>query len=410
MVTSPGNEFRKGWPVVLSSGIGLAVALTPLLFYSLGLFIRPLEEAFGWSRQEIYTAFLVVTLGNSVGALLAGWLADRFGSRSIALYSMACYPLCLVGLSRMEGNLQTFFILCGTAAIVGIGTTAVVFTRAVTTWFERQRGLALGITLTGTGITATLVPLYVAFFLEHIGWKGAFLSLSILPWVVGLPVIFWGFHERPAGNGVVRSVQAGNLNGFSFKQALGRTDLYIISVAAGCISFVVGSLIPHLPALLVDRGLSAAEAAKIAALVGVSVMSGRLIVGYLVDRFFAPMVAAVCLSLPAISAVLLMAGDTSSSWLVALCIGFAAGAEFDLIAYLVSRYFGLKAYSGIYSIPFAVNMIMVGIGPVIMGRIHDMQGSYYHGLQICIALGIIGALLFLVLRQYPDFDDIMRHA
>ena len=124
----PGNEFRKGWPVVLSAGMGLAVALTPLLFYSLGLFIRPLEEAFGWSRQEISTAFLVVTLGNSVGALLAGWLADRLGSRSIALYSMACYPLCLVGLSRMEGNLQTFFILCGTAAIVGIGTTAVVFT------------------------------------------------------------------------------------------------------------------------------------------------------------------------------------------------------------------------------------------------------------------------------------------
>ena len=400
-----GNEFRDGWPVVLAAGLGLATTLTPLLFYTLGLFIGPLQESFDWKRQDISLAFLTITLASSIGALFAGGLADRFGSRTVALLSMVLYPVCFIAMSQMSGDVQTFILLCGIAAVLGVGTTAVVFTRTITTWFSKQRGLALGITLTGTGITATFAPLYVAFFLERFGWQAAFQALSALPWLIGLPIVLWGLREHAGDAETGPSTLPSRHAGFRLTQALGQKSLYVVSVAVGCVAFVVGALIPHLPAMLVDSGLGTAEAARIAALVGVSVIAGRLVVGYLVDYFFAPHVAAICLSLPAISALLLLTTDTSSAGLVAIGIGFASGAEFDLVAYLISRYFGVRSYSAIYAIPYAVVMTAAGFGPVVVGRIYDLQGSYHLGLQICVVVGAAGALAFLFLGPYPRFDN-----
>jgi predicted MFS family arabinose efflux permease len=171
------------------------------------------------------------------------------------------------------------------------------------------------------------------------------------------------------------------------------------------ISFAVGGPIPNLETMMVGKGFAVGDAVTLASLIGVAVIFGRVIGGYLLDQLWAPAVAAVLLSLPA-AATFILAQPDLQFWLAAAAImvlGMAAGVEYDLMAYLVSRYFGLKHYAAIYGALYAFFALGAGVGPYVFGAVFASSGSYDRILMLSSLLFIAGALPILLLGKYRDF-------
>ena len=170
--------------------------------------------------------------------------------------------------------------------------------------------------------------------------------------------------------------------------------------AAGGISGLITNSVP----MLIDKGFTLAEAASYAGLIGLSVILGRLVVGFLLDYFWAPMIAAIFLSSPLIAAIILV-GNLDSSLIISLSmiiIGLAAGAELDLLAFLASRYFGLKEYGKLYGSLYVFFSIGAGLAPAAFGRYFDANGDYELLLYIVIITSLISGLLMLKLGPYPS--------
>ena len=281
------------------------------------------------------------------------------------------------------------------------------WTRAITGWFDKQRGIALGLALAGTGIAGWLAPQYVAALLEAYSWREAYFGLAILP-AIAFVFVFWLLKNPPLPEQAT-AASAEEVAGepvsvdVTLHDALRHRHFWLIGIGFFCVSMGVGGSIPNLVPLMVDTGISTAQAASYVGWLGLSVITGRLVAGYLIDRFWAPGVAAVMLSLPAIAALLLSQGLIEPFWLLFSIglIGLAAGAEFDLIAYLVSRYFGTLHYAKIYALLYAIFMFGAGIAPPLFGYCYDLFGSYAPVLHTAAGLFVGGACLLLLLGRYP---------
>ena len=173
------------------------------------------------------------------------------------------------------------------------------------------------------------------------------------------------------------------------------------------ISFAIGGPIPNLEKLLGAKGFETVDAVVLASALGYAVIIGRLIGGYLIDRFWAPAVAFVLLSIPAISCLLLQSAELSySTALIAVMIlGFGAGVEYDLLAYFVSRYFGMKNYAAIYGFLYGFFALGAGFGPVIFGKFFTATGSYDSILGYAFVAFLVGSIPLLFLGKYRDFSD-----
>ena len=143
------NEFRSGWSVVLASAVGVGLGITGLPLYGMGQFVRPLSDAFGWSRGAVSAGALYLSLGTVLTAPIIGRVTDRIGVRRVALLSMLATAAGFLLLAANRGSLVTYYATWLAVSFLGCGTTPVIWTRAVNTWFERQRGIALGLTQCG---------------------------------------------------------------------------------------------------------------------------------------------------------------------------------------------------------------------------------------------------------------------
>lgn len=401
------DEFRRGWRLVLAAAAGVGLGITGLTFYTLGIFIGPLTQEFGWSRTSLASATLLTTLTTLLLGPVVGRLADRFGGRAVGMAGLVGLSAGLAGLSLIGANLWSFYLAFGIAMVLGAGTLPIVWTRAVNAGFDNARGLALGLTLTGTGVCAILAPPYTQWLIAEHGWRTAYLGQAVLVLVLGLPVVWLLFHEvggkdgRQAAASIVRP-------GFTATQARGRRQFWMLGIGFLFASFAVSALIVHLVSILSGGGMERATAVWVASLLGLAIIAGRLGIGVLVDRFYAPLVAFSVLAIAGLACfVLMMAGGSLGLAVVAVVlIGLAAGAEVDLVAYLASRYFGLRAYGEIYGWQLGFFALGAGLGPMGVGRLYDATGSYTVGLIACAVGFAVGAALIGLLGRYPErFED-----
>jgi MFS family permease len=248
------QELARHWPIVLAAALGVGFGTMGIGFYSLGLFVKPLQAEFGWSRAAVSGAATFQHLGIFLSAPLVGRLADRIGLRPVALASYVAMPLALLALSFAGSSVWGWYGLWLMVSLAGSGTTPAAWARMVSMRFDKARGLALGLMLVGTGLAAALV---------------------------GIPVSFLQSREAPTPE----KRHAGH---FERNRAI-----FMLLAIAFLVGVIVAGLIIHLVPLLVDRGMDAALAAKMAASIGLAVIAARVIVGWLFDRFHAPFVAAI---------------------------------------------------------------------------------------------------------------------
>lgn len=399
-------EFRRGWAVLVASSLGVAFGASPIPYNSLGPFTKPVTEELGWGRGEFQFSILWFTLGVVCVVPIVGALADRFGVRRMAILTLTLFGLGFAALSLTPASIGAFYAIWLVVGFAGGGSTPVTWTRAINGWFVENRGLALAITLLGTGITAAFLPTLAIWLIEHFGWRWAFVGIALLPLAVALPIAIAWFRDPPthaatAGGGAPAHRVEG---GVTLGEAVRSYRFWVLIVSILLVATGIGGTITNFVPLLQDRGFPALEAGRIAGAVGISIMFGRVFAGFMMDRFWAPGVVFPMLVLPAVACLLLM-GDigAGTAVLAAVLVGFASGAETDLVAYLSARYFGLRHYGRIYGAQYAVFGIASAIAPPLFGTVYDKTGSYNAILvTAAIAFGI-GAALLLTMGRYPVF-------
>ena len=410
---APG-EFSLGWTVLLAALLGVTCGASPIPFNLIAFTVEPLSAEFGWSRTEIIFPATIYGLIASFLAPLFGWMADRYGVRPVALWSLFAFGIALAAIaltptSNDQTTLYTYYGLWIIVGLVGIGSTPVTWSRTINLWFFKHRGLALGIMLLGTSIAALIIPKIAVWAIAEYGWRNMFAIMALLPLLVALPVAYFLFRdptpaERPSAIGDVD----GKLTGMTLSQTVRGYRFHImwvsIAIVAGCYA---GAFI-NMPTILADKGLSAQTAASVMGVLGIGILVGRLLTGALLDRFWQGFVAFPLLCLPAITCVILLGDDVSFMMAAAAAffLGFAAGAESDLIAYLAGRYFGMLHYGKIYGSLYMPFGIASALSSILYAYVRDVTGSYDAILIVAFFGFIIGGALLLLLGRYPDdFDE-----
>ena len=402
------NEIRRGWLLILASCAGVACSSVVLPFYTLGALVKPLTAEFHWTRAAIQSAAAFSSGLGAISAPVIGAVIDRYGARWIALVGLLGLSVAFLFASQMDGNLWLLYAAYTAMAVLGAGTVPVTWTRAIATSFFDQRGLALGLTLTGTGISAMLAPLYAVWLVEHVGWRGAYVGLGLLPVLVAGPLVYLGFKpvEPTPARPIPNAKDTCAVAGLSLREAVSGRRFWTLLLSVLAIYLAVSGIVPNLIPLLTDSGMPAASAAQVQGFYGVAIIGGRVLIGYWIDRYWAPGVAAIALSLPVLGAFIL-AGPVrmGSAAFAAILVGLAAGAELDLMSYLAARYFGMRHYAKIYAVLYSALAVAAGSAPYLFARIYDTTKSYRLAFFAAGGLFLVGALILLTLGPYPSFSQ-----
>jgi MFS family permease len=406
-MTSSLAEFDPGyygWRVVLAACLGVMAGFGSLFVYTFSVFVKPLAAEFGWSREAISSGFAIaaVTLG-LCSPLLGRWI-DRFGPRRIILICMTVYGCAIASLSLLHSELWQFYVTCFVLGVVGNGAAHLSYSRSISTWFHRRLGMALAFVMVGAGLGAMILPVVAQSIINRSGWRAAYVSLGGLALLLGLPLSWRFIRERRLSG---RKSTAVALSGMTWQQGLRTFTFWIVTAILFVSSISMNGAITHLSALLTDRGLTAGNAALCAAILGGSSLLGRIVVGWLLDRFFGPRVAFVINLITALGIFLLArANSFPAGCLAAGLVGIGAGGEAAITPYLLTRYFGLRAFSTLYGLTWTFYAAAGAIGPVILGRAFDATGSYSSLLVLLAAVLGLAAAMNLMLPRYSDSFSI----
>lgn len=400
---APAGEWREGWPVILASAIG--IYLSVIHIYSLGLFINPLEEEFGWQREQITAGSLIVSLFAFFFNPLIGRLLDRFSVRWVAIPGVVAYCACFAGLGLVGPDLAGWWLGW---VLLGLAYTAVstpVWMLPVAMRFDKHRGLALGCVLLGTGSAGATVPLLADRLIDTFGWRGAYPAFAALGLAVALPAVFFLLRDAGATKGAPAVRRAGpELTGLTIRRSVATLRFWRLALASLLAVIGVLGLTVHFVPILAERGIDRTTAAGIAGVVGLGGIAGRLLTGFCIDRVHGPIVGAVAFGLPIVACVLLQTAEAPAAFVVAAAIlGLSLGAEVDVVAYLTTRYFGMRNYGVIFGALSGCLTLGAGFGPFVAGAVYDRLGDYVLFERVLMGTFGLSALLVLSLGRYPQF-------
>jgi sugar phosphate permease len=414
-----GRVFR-GWWMVVVAVVGQCFGLSTVLVYTFGVFAKPLAGAFHATRGSIALGVSLLDVGVTFSAPAVGRIVDRFGARKVIMAALVALAGCLVGLSVVRPPIWRLYVLYGLAGCTGIATVGVAYGRVIANWFDRERGLALGLASTGVGLGAFLGPSLAQWFIDKAGWRFAYLSLAALPLLIALPVVTVFLVSSPEQVGLLpdgaeaptppyadEAAPPASALGMTVLEAM-RTPTFWLLCA---IFFTVGACgigtAAHVAPLLTDAGTTTRSAALALSLFGLASMLGRVGNGYLVDRFFAPRVIACIFGGATTGIAMLWAGGVGYvAYIAMFLVGLAIGAEADVMPYLISRYFGMRSMGELYGCAFGAYTLGNATGRYLIARGFDATGSYKTPLAYASAALLLATLATFLLRRY---DQPLKH-
>lgn len=388
-------ELAAGWKLLAGALLGLTIGVHSLPFNTSGLFLKELQAEFGWTRAQLSLGptLLIAFLG--IAAPAVGYLTDRYGDRRFIAVGLLVLASFFGFMAQLQGDLGVYYGALICVGILAAGSATPTYTRIINANFDKARGTALGVGLIGTGLaTAVAPPLLNRIIADH-GWRSGYIALAIVIAALA-PVIL--ILLRP------RAVEAGRSStsalGSTLGDALRDSAFWALSIAFFLVALATNGFTVHFIPLLTDQGIDPASAAMMASGIGVSLIVGRLATGVLIDRFFAPHVAAIVMVVSSIGFAAFAFGGTSFALLGAIAAGFSFGAEIDLIGYLTARYFGLRAYGRIYGVLYATALAGTALSPLLYGTVHDTSGSYMPMLVGAAFALLASALIFMKIRRF----------
>ena len=421
--------------LVLAAMVGMATGNGAILLFATGVFQNPIITEFGWTRTEYFVAIQMAIPGTILMSPIIGTLLDRYGVRKVVIPSVVLLSATVGALYFLTPHLWYFYTVFALLPVLGAGTSSAAYARLITLWFFRKRGLALGAALAGMGLGGAVVSPLLQWIGGSFGWRIGFLSLAGALLVFTLPVVLIWIRDTPlaAGTGVDGEAAGGRAGaggrpgtaagrvartagreggivpaktplvyGPTARESVRSARFWLLLAIFLLLGFAVGGLMFQLFPILTSRGVSNADAATVTASMGLALIAGRTFAGYLMDKFFAPFVAIAFLLGPLSGTLLLAQGGAGTSALLSgVLIGLAAGAEVDVLAYLVSRYFGSRAYATNYSWLYAAWAAGSGMGPTLAARAYDTLGTYQPALYAYAVIFVAVCLLMSRLGSYP---------
>ena len=403
-----------GWWVVATAALGLCLGAAPIIVYSFAVFFKPLSQEYHAGRAAISFAFTLQNVAAALFAPLTGRLIDQFGARKIILPGTAIFGLMLLSSKLLGGKLWHFYIFFAVLGIIQGGSSPVSYSVVVSRWFDRRRGLGLGLMMLGIGVGAMLVPYAAQRLIAMYGWRMAYGTYGLAVLVLALPIAATFLRNDPRDkgllpDGIVEAVGVGrpvtekdaSVEGLTWHEIWHSPSFWLLVSSFFLAGASVHACVLHLSPLLTDRGISAQAAAAAISVVGFAVLIARVGTGYLLDRFFAPRLAAIFFCGAAVGIGMLTLGATGKLALgAAFLIGMGMGAEGDLIAYSLSRYFGLKAFGTVYGYAFGTFVMAGALGTLLMGAAFDWTHAYTVPLAGFFVAMVMAAWLMTRLGPY----------
>jgi len=400
--------FKNPWWVVFGSIIGLIVGSGPISFFTFGVLLKPITAEFGWKRATVASATTVAQTLSAIATPFVGRAIDRWGIRRVSLPLIVAFALTTAAISRTVASPMVFVSLYALSGLASSGQGVVAYAKAISAWFEARRGLALGIAMAGIGIGSAVIPQLTQLVIDHYGWRGAYIFLGLITFCLAFPAValFVRMPDKLAGEGDDRIAGSANdpiasVPGMTAREAAtGSFRLWFIGLAVFLVAISVNGTISHVVPILTDRGISTHLAALALSISGLALIGGRIVSGYLLDRLFAPYVAACFFLVPLIGIALLASNWGGTIPLVAaMCLGLGVGAEIDIMAFLIGRYFGLRNFGEIYGYMVGLFVFGSGLGPLVMGICFDKTGSYK--LAFGVSVAALALASFLISRLGP---------
>jgi MFS family permease len=381
--------------------------------YSLGAFMAPLQEEFGWSRAQISLGITVVGITGALLSVPVGALVDRLGPRLVGLAGAFLMVATFALLGTATGGDANWIVLWALVALGNLGLQATVLVTAVSCRFAASRGLAFAVTLSGASVGAMIIPVLTTWLIGALGWRGAFPALAGIWALVAWPIIFLFFRaeaprvDRKAPASAARPAMAG----LSIGDGLRSRGFYLLLAASMLFTVTSMGVIVHFVPILTGAGTDPLDAARTASVIGLASLAGRIGTGMLLDRFSGRIVGGSILVLPIVGALLLLAaGTTPAAQIVAgLCFGLTLGAEVDVVAYLATQQFGMKSYGILFGFINAGLALGVALGPVLAGETFDTYGDYTPFLYLTAGLTALSSLALFSLPEPRAFPAVADH-
>jgi MFS family permease len=398
MADSPSPRVFFGWWIVLAAFLNLFFAVG-IVFYGFPVFYPSLVDSLHFSRQQATTGmFLGFAAVAPLLGLLVGALIDRLGARLAILLGTGFVGASLFLMGSIH-SLRQYYLLCF-AEVVGYVLAGPIPNQVlIANWFRVMRGRAMGYAYLGLGFGGAVSPLLVHWLIETFGWRRAFEVIGAIIAATLFPIGIWVTRSaprdlglRPDGAASNTAAEAASAPSRTARQALGTANFWLLLLGSTLVIGVIGTVISHFILFLKDEGYSSGWASRALSILLLSSLAGRVIVGYVADRFTRKNVMALFYLIIALAVPVLFLHHQPRAVIgFAILFGFAMGADYMLIPLVAVDCFGLSALGKILALIIMADSLGQTFGPVMAGRIFDIRHSYDLAWLIITAAGIMGA-------------------
>ena len=388
--------FFYGWVILPSAGLAM-FASGPGQTFAISMFVDPLIEEFGWSRTSVSGLYTAGSLTAAATMLGVGWLLDRFGARVVITAIGLLLGLAALWMSTVDSQLELY---AGFAAlrVLGQGSLTMATSTLVAIWFIRRRGRATA--LAGLGMMASQVafPPLIHVLIGSYGWRGAWIGLAVVIWVVLLPVAVLLVRRSPESVGLhpdgdvprhqaAAAAPSGMVADWPLGRAVQTRTFWLVLVASSSQSLISTALIFHQADVLGTRGIGPGISAAVLSVMGPSSFGGIMSAGVLADRYPNRHLLAISqLMLMGAIVLVMFLTDAWQAFIYGGIVGFSNGFAMTVTAVIWPNYYGRRYLGSIRGAATTMMVAAAALGPLPFALGFDLTGSYPTVLGIALVL------------------------
>jgi sugar phosphate permease len=386
-------------------------------FYSFSIFIKPLEENFGWSRSSISMTMSIYFLLGGFAGPLVGRLVETLGPKRVMLVSGVIFGLCFVLLSFTHA-LWYFYLIYAVLSFSHSGLSVIPVSSLLARWFVRRRGSALGISMVGIAVGGLIMAPTVGYVTEQWGWRAAFVFLGVVVWIFSVPVTTLIIKARPEDVGLLPDGEPGQNtaldgggrpfrqevgNGWTLREAVRTRAFWWIAASYFLAPLAQMGVMQHQVPLITDAGIPASTAAAALGITAGMGGLGKVAFGRISESMPVRFAAMLCFGLQALGVLILInAKSIGAVWIYVVVFGFAMGGVVVLLPLLVGEFFGLASFGTILGSLSMTQALGASTGAYLSGWIYDRLGSYHYALLSYVFIyAAATAMVFLSGKHGP---------
>lgn len=388
-------------------------------YYIFGIFYTPLMSEFGWDRADIALTMSIYLFTLGLTSPLIGKLTDKYGARKLVLMGAFLGGIAFFLLSGINSIWQLYllYFILGWAFS---GSGGIPVNKAISSWFVKSRGLAIGIAMAGVSAGAFILTSTGGLILSSYGWRSTYIYLGILSWVLIIPFVYFKMKDTPQEidllpYGLEGSEAECNDNNkeeigpdWTMGMAMRHPSFWLIIITFFSIFCSISAIIQHEVSYLNDIGISRETASLALGITGGMGGVGKVVFGIIADKLSARKGTVISFIIQIIGIIILMNINSSVSlWIFAVIFGFSMGGQLSLQPLIIVEFFGLSAFGTILGFISLFVSAGFAVGPYIAGLMRDAVGNYQTIFYSCLAATFLSMVCILLAKKESNKPDLL---